>query len=255
MTGSHAAVSAGAISAPSRRTIASAAAVNSLSGGGGRMPAAAEEQVEQFDHLAAVEHRLGERVVPRRQRQPGGQRIAAFGPVIGQALYGERLGPDPALGPVQAVDLGLQRAREPRSQMLEGVEIAERIDARQPQRRGFGRRGAGAFAAFIRAFVVAAALTMHSLNNEIGKVDVTNAPKTFLLFKRRVDRLDQSGLQLPLSGLAGDLVLSGVAERHQHRRTHRDLVGLDVFDDGVVIRRGDRQPDLDEAVRSPTCSR
>src|SRR3546814_2011016 len=40
-------------------------------------------------------------------------------------------------------------------------------------------------------------------------------------------------------------VLGRVAERHQHRRTHRNLVRAQIFDHAFVVMRADRDPDLD----------
>ena len=45
------------------------------------------------------------------------------------------------------------------------------------------------------------------------------------------------------------LVLTDLAQRHQDRRAHCDLVGLQIFDDRFVVRGRDRDADLNEVRR------
>src|SRR5690242_19270220 len=87
-------------------------------------------------------------------------------------------------------------------------------------------------------------LTMSSLNNEIGKVDVTNTAESFLLDQNLVDRVGNVLLQLLLAVGSEHLVLGGVAQRHQHCRADRDLVRLEVVDHALIVGRRHRDPDL-----------
>src|SRR3546814_14089364 len=58
-------------------------------------------------------------------------------------------------------------------------------------------------------------------------------------------RGDDLGLEVLLALGGEDIVLGRVAERHQHRRTHRNLVRAQIFDHAFVVMRADRDPDLD----------
>jgi hypothetical protein len=108
---------------------------------------AAKEEIEQFERIFAVDHqqRLAAARV-HRQRHPACQPVGAFCAVIGEALNRERLGPDPDLMTQQRLEHPAQTPRKPRREMLQRVQIAERIEVRTPQRSGMLCHRAGTFA-------------------------------------------------------------------------------------------------------------
>ena len=107
----------------------------------------AEEQVEQFENKAAVEDYQCRAVRGRhRQRQPGGQPIRALGAIIGKALDGERLGPAAHFLAEQRFPHCAQPAREPRRQVLQRVEIAERVELALAEHAVIGSVGTGPLA-------------------------------------------------------------------------------------------------------------
>ncbi|PAV66972.1 hypothetical protein WR25_08526 [Diploscapter pachys] len=124
--------------------------------------------------------------------------------------------------------------------MLQRVQVAERIELRRPQHRRM--RGGGAIAR--PSFGGCCGVNHASLNNEIGKVDVTNAAESLFLCQRIVNCLRQALLQLLLALAAEHLILGRVAQRQQHRRPHGDVVGLQILDDRVVVGGGDGEADL-----------
>jgi hypothetical protein len=100
---------------------------------GRRGAVAAEEQVEQLEHELAVHHAqrlaVGDRPCGgHRHRQPRGQPVMPFGAVIGKALHHERLGPAADLLAQQRFEHPPDPARETRGEMLQRVQIAERIE-------------------------------------------------------------------------------------------------------------------------------
>src|SRR3546814_6313648 len=96
--------------------------------------------------------------------------------------------------------------------MLHRVQIAERIEVGDAER---GRRShvvAGALAPV--GLCRGCWLVNHvSLNNEIGKVDVTNPPEALFLFEHIVDRGDDLGLEVLLA-LGGDRTSTRLNSSH-----------------------------------------
>ncbi len=128
---------------------------NQRFGGGGEfgrhrmrcITVAAEEAVEQLEQVLAVEDELRARPSgAHRQRLPGGEVIAALGLVVGEALDRERLRPATQLAARKPFEQPLHRLGEPRREVLDRDEIAERVEVRRPQRRRVVRADPGALA-------------------------------------------------------------------------------------------------------------
>ena len=153
-SGSHAASSGAAIDrADAASIIASAAGREFGRQRVRRFAVAAEEAVEHLEHELAVDHDQRAAAGPapspaaamrsaRRRARPDNRRSAA--PRAAR--------PSSAQLPCAAApsNTPLQRLGEPRGEMLQRVQIAERIEVRRAQRRRVLRAGPGAFAPFGR---------------------------------------------------------------------------------------------------------
>ena len=117
-----------------------------------RLAVSAEKGVQHLEDKPRLEHELRAGAgIAHRHRLPGRKRAAALRLVVGKALDRERLGPGAQILAQQPLEGTLERLGQPRAQMLQRDEVAERIQVGRPQRRRVFRAGSGAFPPFGRA--------------------------------------------------------------------------------------------------------